>query len=213
MRWRKALYLGTTPGLQPGLWLLIRHGTCCIIETISGARVRHKDTPYYSLYLTKPSALGQHLFATHTHGRTHTHAYTHALCPCPSPSHTRARARSRSSTERALKDWHVARDELSVALSVNSSAYINLYTHICTHLSIYIYFFNCANNTHILTLIKRRSAAVLPCNKEERRNHELPINILQQNVSKGTQRASLATLITPEHGFVSRPASHGKHFF
>lgn len=142
MRWRKDLYLGTTPGLQPGLWLLIRHGTCCIIETISGARVRHKDTPYYSLYLTKPSALGQHLFATHTRMHAHTHVYTHALCPCPSSSHTRActlAIEHGESTEGLTCCW-MNTDELSVALSVNSSAYINLYTHICTHLSIYIFF-------------------------------------------------------------------------
>lgn len=75
-------------------------------------------------------------------------------------------------------------------------------------------FLHYANTEHIhrfLTFSKRWSASVLPSDKQEQRNHELSMNILQQNVSNGTQEASLATLITPEHGPRSRPAFAKKH--
>lgn len=85
---------------QPLTWSLCgrraAHNSCCTstwayihrlayglyCTSISGAYNRRRNTLYYSLYLTKPSALGQHLFATHTHALcplfSHTHAHTTA---------------------------------------------------------------------------------------------------------------------------------------
>lgn len=77
MCWRTAFYLRTTSGLQASLCLLIGHRTCCIVETISGAYNRQKNMQYYCLYQTKPSALGQHLFATRTHSLSPFHTHTH----------------------------------------------------------------------------------------------------------------------------------------
>lgn len=158
---------------------------------------------YYSLSLTKPSALGQHLFATHTH----------ALCPFRSHTHRRARIEWCPKEQ----DWlwltdNVAPAQLPMALSVNfGQSLLHLFFIAPTQHITYILYIA------FLTLFKRRSVSILLSNKQEQRNHELPINILQQNVSKGTQEASLATLITPEHGPISRPpfaktSSRRKHF-
>lgn len=87
MCWRTALYLRTTSRLQASVWPLIRTGCWVEKKTTSGASPGHENTMYSSLYLTKPSALGQHLFATHT--------CTLALClrPFLRPSYTLMHAR------------------------------------------------------------------------------------------------------------------------
>lgn len=148
MCWRTAFYLRTTSGLQASLCLLIRHRTCCIGETISGALI-DKRTCSITVFIRQSQALWDNICLPHAHTlslfRTHTQI-----------------------DDRALIDGSLQNQtDMLLGTKTPLRPFQRIFLE---EIFLIIYFYRAAPHAHNLTLSKTRSTSMLllPSNKQQR---------------------------------------------